>query len=104
MTYVQDIVQVYSLPVLFMFVLTSKGGQHMRVTHVLSAFDTGLNPFIYYIYNWSELFRPNYRESLPKLGIIITRQSADWFQMIHQDIALIRIIDLFAEMILYNAY
>jgi len=84
--------------------ITVKGGQHMRVTHVLSAFDTGLNPFIYYIYNWSKLFRPNYHESLPKLGIIITRQSADWFQMIHQDIALIRIIDLFAEMILYNAY
>ncbi len=46
MTYVQDIVQVYSLPVLFMFILTSKGGQHMRVSHVLSAFATGLNPFL----------------------------------------------------------
>lgn len=76
----------------------------MRVSHVLSAFATGLNPFLYYIFDLSELLRPNYRESLPKLGIIITRQSADWFQMIHQDITLVRIVDLFAEMILYNAY
>lgn len=100
----QDIVQVYSLPVPFMFTLTSKDGQPMRFTHVLSAFDTGLHPFLYYIYDLSELFRPNYRESLPKFGIIITRQPADRFQMIHQDIALIRIIDLLAEMILHNAY
>lgn len=104
MTCVQDIVQVYSLPVLFMFILTSKGEQHMRVSHVLSAFATGLNPFLYYILDLSELLRPNYSKSLPKFGIIITRQSTDWFQMIHEDIAFVWIIDLFAEMILHNAY